>query len=96
MSLSAAAGVSVRGRPGAGSSDAMSDKPQKMPRCSICGAPASQETRPFCSRRCRDVDLARWLSGSYAIAGGRSDEEADDARAGGPVLPDGDSDNEPD
>jgi endogenous inhibitor of DNA gyrase (YacG/DUF329 family) len=36
-------------------------------RCPICGKPAVAEHRPFCSRRCTDVDLNRWLSGAYAI-----------------------------
>lgn len=36
-------------------------------RCAICGRPAVPEFRPFCSKRCADVDLQRWLSGRYAI-----------------------------
>ncbi|MDO8799749.1 DNA gyrase inhibitor YacG [Phenylobacterium sp.] len=35
--------------------------------CPICRKPGSVEYRPFCSRRCSDVDLQRWLVGSYAI-----------------------------
>ena len=35
--------------------------------CPICGSPADRDHRPFCSRRCREVDLGRWFSGSYAI-----------------------------
>jgi endogenous inhibitor of DNA gyrase (YacG/DUF329 family) len=35
--------------------------------CPICGKPRVVEYRPFCSRRCADVDLQRWLSGSYAV-----------------------------
>ena len=37
--------------------------------CPICGKPADPQYRPFCSRRCADVDLARWLRGDYAIPG---------------------------
>jgi endogenous inhibitor of DNA gyrase (YacG/DUF329 family) len=37
--------------------------------CPICRRPARPEVRPFCSRRCADVDLARWLTGSYVIPG---------------------------
>jgi uncharacterized protein len=37
------------------------------PKCPICGKPTVQERRPFCSKRCADVDLNRWLSGSYTI-----------------------------
>ena len=35
--------------------------------CPICGRPAAVEFRPFCSARCKDVDLNRWLSGAYHI-----------------------------
>ena len=33
--------------------------------CPICGKPSSQLYHPFCSARCQDVDLNRWLSGAY-------------------------------
>ena len=36
--------------------------------CAICGRPVTPEYRPFCSRRCADVDLQRWLAGRYAVA----------------------------
>lgn len=36
-------------------------------KCPICGRPAEAAHRPFCSRRCADVDLARWFTGRYAI-----------------------------
>jgi len=36
-------------------------------RCPICGAPASPAQRPFCSRRCADLDLGRWLKEQYRI-----------------------------
>ena len=35
--------------------------------CPTCGASAIHETRPFCSRRCADIDLGRWFQGAYAI-----------------------------
>ncbi len=35
--------------------------------CPTCGAPAIHEERPFCSKRCADVDLGKWLQGVYAI-----------------------------
>jgi endogenous inhibitor of DNA gyrase (YacG/DUF329 family) len=41
----------------------------KGKRCPICGKPPSQQTLPFCSPRCRDVDLNRWLTGSYVVPG---------------------------
>jgi uncharacterized protein len=37
--------------------------------CPICRKPATEASKPFCSERCRDVDLNRWLSNSYAIPG---------------------------
>lgn len=36
-------------------------------RCPVCGKLAAPFFRPFCSERCRQVDLGRWLSGDYAI-----------------------------
>jgi endogenous inhibitor of DNA gyrase (YacG/DUF329 family) len=36
-------------------------------KCPICGRPTEPAFRPFCSRRCADVDLQRWLSGRYAV-----------------------------
>jgi endogenous inhibitor of DNA gyrase (YacG/DUF329 family) len=35
--------------------------------CPICGKPAVERFRPFCGKRCADVDLNRWLSGVYAV-----------------------------
>jgi hypothetical protein len=35
--------------------------------CPICKKRTEERYRPFCSKRCADVDLARWLSGAYAI-----------------------------
>ena len=45
--------------------------------CPICKRPAEPKFRPFCSKRCADVDLARWFSGAYAIPGAPVDEEED-------------------
>ena len=39
------------------------------PGCAICGDAMDEKYKPFCSKRCADVDLNRWLSGSYAIPG---------------------------
>ena len=52
-------------------------KPGKARRCPICGKPAVEASQPFCSERCRDVDLNRWLSNSYAIPGKQDDDDAD-------------------
>lgn len=35
--------------------------------CPVCGKLSAEKFHPFCSRRCADVDLNRWLSGSYAV-----------------------------
>ncbi len=43
--------------------------------CPICGKPATEASRPFCSERCRDVDLNRWLSNSYVVHGRKEDDE---------------------
>lgn len=37
--------------------------------CPICGRPTVAEVKPFCSKRCADVDLSRWLGGVYRIEG---------------------------
>ena len=46
-----------------------------LPPCPICGRPADETRRPFCSRRCADVDLNRWLSGTYSIPVAEVDDE---------------------
>ncbi len=46
--------------------------------CPICGKPADTRLRPFCSKRCADIDLARWLGGDYAIPS-TSPEDAEEA-----------------
>jgi endogenous inhibitor of DNA gyrase (YacG/DUF329 family) len=45
--------------------------------CPICGKPATETSKPFCSERCRDVDLNRWLSDSYRIPAKDDDEDAE-------------------
>ncbi len=37
--------------------------------CTICGKALSESHAPFCSKRCADIDLGRWLKGNYAIPG---------------------------
>ena len=48
---------------------------RSAPRCPICGKPAVEKYRQFCSKRCADVDLNRWLSGVYAIPVKEEDDE---------------------
>ncbi|MEM1066674.1 MAG: DNA gyrase inhibitor YacG [Pseudomonadota bacterium] len=43
--------------------------------CPICKSPTVAAHRPFCSTRCADVDLGRWMLGSYAIPLPESDED---------------------
>lgn len=41
--------------------------PAKARRCPICGKPAQDKTRPFCSERCRKIDLDRWRGEAYRV-----------------------------
>jgi uncharacterized protein len=41
--------------------------PARANLCPICRQPTAEKFRPFCSRRCADVDLHRWLGGVYAV-----------------------------
>src|SRR5882672_4538595 len=52
----------------------MTEPSSPLRACPICGKPALTRFRPFCSGRCKDVDLNRWLSGHYAIPAAESDE----------------------
>jgi uncharacterized protein len=49
-----------------------------IPLCPICRKPRAEEFRPFCSRRCADIDLNRWFSGVYAVPT-KDDEDEDGA-----------------
>jgi endogenous inhibitor of DNA gyrase (YacG/DUF329 family) len=50
----------------------------KPPNCAVCGKkPVDAAYRPFCSKRCADIDLGRWLSDRYAIPAVEN-ESADD------------------
>ena len=53
------------------------------PVCPLCGKAQAVAYRPFCSRRCADVDLHRWLVGRYAIPAAADADEADS-----PPVPD--------
>jgi uncharacterized protein len=59
----------------------------RVSRCPICGRPAVESIRPFCGRRCADVDLNRWLGGVYAVPAADDDDEDG--------LPTGPSSDEP-
>lgn len=42
--------------------------------CPICTKPTEHAYRPFCSRRCADRDLGRWMTGSYAFPSTREED----------------------
>jgi len=73
-----------------------------MPRCPVCSVPidlTTVATPPFCSERCRLVDLGRWLDESYAVPEVRraaDDDEEMDGNAGdgeAPAAPPTDADD---
>jgi endogenous inhibitor of DNA gyrase (YacG/DUF329 family) len=58
-------------------------------KCPTCGKSPEEGFRPFCSKRCRDVDLHRWLAGAYAIpVTEATDEDGVLPEAGAPSLGD--------
>jgi endogenous inhibitor of DNA gyrase (YacG/DUF329 family) len=62
--------------------------------CPTCGKPSSRQAYPFCSARCAEVDLNRWLSGQFVIPG-RTLTDTDDDEAdgfGAPVNRQGEAD----
>ena len=52
--------------------------------CPICGRETQRAFRPFCSRRCADVDLGRWMTGAYALPSEDPDDEEGTARQAPP------------
>ncbi|MEL6227592.1 MAG: DNA gyrase inhibitor YacG [Pseudomonadota bacterium] len=54
----------------------MTQKSRKS-RCPICNAETVQAYRPFCSKRCADIDLGRWLGGNYAVPDRAVNEDDD-------------------
>jgi endogenous inhibitor of DNA gyrase (YacG/DUF329 family) len=53
----------------------MTQETGKKPACAMCGKPVDAAFKPFCSKRCANLDLHRWLKGSYVIAGEPVDED---------------------
>ncbi|TCM56073.1 endogenous inhibitor of DNA gyrase (YacG/DUF329 family) [Rhizobium sp. PP-F2F-G48] len=51
--------------------------------CPECGRPSHREHYPFCSNRCRDLDLSRWLTGAYAIPVSQDEDNPDDTLQNG-------------
>jgi endogenous inhibitor of DNA gyrase (YacG/DUF329 family) len=58
-----------------------SARPPRTRPCPICGKASVKAWEPFCSPRCKDIDLHRWLSGTYGIPAVEADEP--DAGEGG-------------
>ncbi|MBM3597260.1 MAG: DNA gyrase inhibitor YacG [Alphaproteobacteria bacterium] len=56
---------------------------RKAAPCPICGKPSAAKTRPFCSTRCANIDLGRWLGGTYRV---ETDEVPEDGET--PPPPD--------
>ena len=54
-----------------------------MPDCPICRKPSVERYRPFCSKRCADIDLGKWLNEDYTLPDNPQDEDSP-ARAPGP------------
>lgn len=50
--------------------------------CPICGRPSTVEMRPFCSKRCADVDLSRWLGEAYRVPSSEDAATDDESDAG--------------
>ncbi|MBP5344427.1 MAG: DNA gyrase inhibitor YacG [Alphaproteobacteria bacterium] len=40
---------------------------KKSSPCPICGKPSTPQYHPFCSKKCADIDLGRWLKGTYVV-----------------------------
>jgi len=53
-------------------------KPRKAASCPICSRPTVVAFKPFCSKRCADVDLSRWLNGAYRVPTVEREEDGDD------------------
>ncbi len=60
--------------------------------CPICGKASAEAYKPFCSKRCADIDLARWFTGAYGIAGREDDEDENEPPADGRDRGDGKDD----
>jgi len=65
---------------------AMSDPASPVIPCAICGKPRVEKFRPFCSKRCADVDLNRWLKGVYAVPVTETDDEDGDKPSDDPAA----------
>ncbi|MGH6864619.1 MAG: DNA gyrase inhibitor YacG [Methyloceanibacter sp.] len=67
-------------RPRNGKAGSADDVRKATGRCPVCAKPVVRQHRPFCSKRCAEIDLGRWLKGAYAVPGDpvtRVDEQDD-------------------
>ena len=55
--------------------------------CPICGKETAEAYRPFCSKRCADVDLSHWLGERYAIPSSDPQDAEEAARAAEAATP---------
>ena len=55
--------------------------------CPICQKETDPKYRPFCSRRCADIDLGKWLTGSYRIPAEAAEEPDEGAPVETPAKP---------
>ncbi|NEN93012.1 MAG: DNA gyrase inhibitor YacG [Okeania sp. SIO3H1] len=60
------------------SHDETRSQPPKFRPCPICQKLSTADYHPFCSRRCADIDLNRWMSGGYAVHGSAARTPVDD------------------
>ena len=51
--------------------------------CPLCGKPRDAAFKPFCSKRCADIDLNRWLKGVYAVPAKQEEDEDGERPADG-------------
>lgn len=72
-----ASGEAGRGKHGAGRTPGQD--------CPICGKSVSRRYRPFCSKRCADIDLGRWLGERYAIPAEPAPDADEEGGPGGPA-----------
>ncbi len=61
----------------------MGDRMSRIGRCPICNSEVHPDHRPFCSKRCAQIDLHRWLSEQYAVPGSTVDADEAIDEAGG-------------
>ena len=55
--------------PGAGGDTGRKNGAPRASKCALCSKPVVEKYRPFCSKRCTEIDLGRWLKGQYAFPG---------------------------